>query len=169
MSESFVTKKGKTMKCYSLTEITSPWAWEESLDRTYDAQIRKYTPVQIRFQQAMAGIDDEVRLNIIIVSHSGVVLRRAQKDFAIATMLPRNRLAAHACFIVYAAMTQAHEHYGGYCKALSIAEIVKDAHSKYNFLEQEFAEGARDMEVYDSIRDVEVIKDGKALALEDGG
>jgi hypothetical protein len=57
---------------------------------------------------------------------------RSQKDFAIATMLPRNRLAAHASFLVDAAVTKAHEHYGAYCKALVMRENVQGAHSKYN-------------------------------------
>jgi hypothetical protein len=45
MYETFVTKKGKTKKIFNLTEITSPWAWEDSLDRAYEAKVRKYTPV----------------------------------------------------------------------------------------------------------------------------
>jgi hypothetical protein len=51
MYESFITKKGKTRKIFNMTEITSPWAWEGSLDRAYDKKARKYAPVQVRFQQ----------------------------------------------------------------------------------------------------------------------
>jgi hypothetical protein len=126
MYESFVTKKGKTRKIYNLTEITSSWAWEGTLDAAYEAEVRKYTQVQIRFQQAMPEYD-EVVLNVIVVSPSGVFLRRSQKGFAVATMLPRNRLATHARFIVDAATTQAHEHYGAYCNALSQAKCQRSA------------------------------------------
>jgi hypothetical protein len=162
MYESFITKRGKAKGIYNLAEITSLWAWENKLEEAYEHKIRKYTPLQIKFRQKMSRIYDEVRLNAIVVSRSCVFLPRSQKDFAIATMLPRNRLAAHARMVVDAAITQAHEHYGIYWKALSMSERVNGAHSKYNIVEQEFAEEARDTEVFDSIRDVEV------LALEDG-
>jgi hypothetical protein len=74
----------------------------------------------------------------------------------------------HAHFIVDAAITRAHEHYGAYCEALSLKESVNGAHSKDNPVEQGFAEEARDMQVYDSIRDVKVIKEGEVLVIEDG-
>jgi hypothetical protein len=100
-----------------MTEITSPWEWENSLEGAYDAKLRKYDPVKIRFHQCNPE-HDEVRLNIIVVSPSGFFFRQSQKDFAVATMLPRNRLAAHACFIVDASITQSHE----------IGSICADSH-----------------------------------------
>jgi hypothetical protein len=36
MYESFITKKRKTKKIFNMTEITSPWVWENSLKRAYD-------------------------------------------------------------------------------------------------------------------------------------
>jgi hypothetical protein len=117
MYESFITKKGKTKKIFNMTEITSPWAWEGSLDRACDKKVRKYAPVQVGFQQENPEYH-EVRLNVIVVSPSGVFPMRSQKDFAIATMLTRSDLAVHSRCVVDAAITSAFEHYGAYCKAL---------------------------------------------------
>jgi hypothetical protein len=107
-------------------------------------------------------------VNVIVVSPSGVFPVSSQKEFAIATYLPRNHLVAHARMIVDAAITQAHEHYGCYCKALALKEQAHGAHSKYNVVEQEFDEQWRDMEVIDSIRDVDVCEEGAELSKEDG-
>jgi hypothetical protein len=70
--------------------------------------------------------------------------------------------------IVDAAVTQAHEHYGCYCKLLALREQQHGAHSKYNVVEQEFDEQWKDMEIIDSIRDAEVCEKGEDLAREDG-
>jgi hypothetical protein len=71
--------------------------------------------------------------------------------------------------VVDAAITQAHEHYGCYCKALTWKEQAQGAHSKYNVVEQEFEEQWKDMEVIDSIRDTEVCEDKAEINREDGG
>jgi hypothetical protein len=94
-----------------------------------------------------AGDCHEVKLNIIVISPSGVFLRRSLKDFAVATMLPRNRHAAHARFIVGAAIAKAHEHYDAYCKAIAIKEMVRGAHSKYNEVEQDLRDKGKEMDV----------------------
>jgi hypothetical protein len=124
MYETAITSRGKTKKIFNMTEITCPWEYEDSLVRAYEEKRRKYTPVQIRFQQEHEGIYDEVRLNIIVVSRSGVFLPASQRDFAIATMLPRGRLAAHQRMVVDAPITNAHEHYGCYCRALGFRDAV---------------------------------------------
>jgi hypothetical protein len=167
MYDSFVQKRGKLWKYYNLTEITCPWAWGDSLERAYQNKFDKYEQAIIRMQQEHKECDG-VGLNIIVVSPSGVFLQRSQKDFAVATMLPRSRLAAHARFVVDAAITQAHEHYGTYCKAYSTHEMVRRAHSKFNHVEQEFKEEADEMEVTGSIREVEVVNEGEPLSMEDG-
>jgi Holliday junction resolvase-like predicted endonuclease len=71
MYESFITKNGKMMKIFNLREITSPWAWENSLERAYEAKRRKYLPVAMTFHQNHPEYQ-EVRLNVIVVSPSGV-------------------------------------------------------------------------------------------------
>jgi hypothetical protein len=167
MYESFITKKTKTKKIFSLTEITSPWTWEHSLERAYQKKVEKYEPVRIRFHQLNSEYH-EVRLNIIVVSPSGVFPMQSQKDFAIATMLPRNRLAAHARCVVDATIYNAYEHYGAYCKPLALKESVKGATAKYTVVGEEFKEELEHMEVVDSIRDVDVSMDVEALAYEDG-
>jgi hypothetical protein len=91
--------------------------------------------VQIKLQQAHPEYN-EVRLNVIVVSPSGVFPMRSQKDFAIPTLLPRNRLAAHTRFVVDAAITSAHKHYGAYCTALAMKEKVQGAHPRYDTVEQ---------------------------------
>jgi hypothetical protein len=161
MYESSITKNGKTKKIFNMTEITSPWAWEGSLDRAYEYKRQKYTPVQVKFQQDNTEYS-EVRLNVIVVSPSGVFPMESQKDFAIATGLTRGDLAAHARFVVDAAITSAFEHHGAYCKAMGYAENVLGARSQYTPTELEFQEEAAGMEVVDSIRDVEVIETGEA-------
>jgi hypothetical protein len=96
-----------------MTEITSPWAWKDSLLEAYAFKRRKYEPVQVAFQQANPEYS-EVRINVIVVSPFGVFPLESQKDFAIATGLSRGDLAAHARFVVDAAITSAFEHYGAY-------------------------------------------------------
>jgi hypothetical protein len=96
MYETFITKKGKTRKVFNMTEITSPWSWKNSLDNAYEKKVRKYQPVAMMFHDRNKDVYDEVRLNIIVVSPSGVFPMRSQKDFAIATGLKRGDLAAHA-------------------------------------------------------------------------
>jgi hypothetical protein len=91
-----------------------------------------------------------------------------QKDFAIATMLPRNRLAVHARNVVDAAIMTAFEHYGAYCKALALKETVQGATAKYTVVGEEFKEELGHMEVVDSIRDLEVPNEGDSWAYEDG-
>jgi hypothetical protein len=73
MYETFIMRKnGKKPKTiFNLTEITSQWAWEDSLERVYQRKTQKYDPVKIRFHQAHPEYD-EVRLNVIVVSPSGV-------------------------------------------------------------------------------------------------
>jgi hypothetical protein len=166
MYESFAQKKGKTRKYYNLTEITCPWAWGDSLERAYMKKLEKYEPVRVRMQQLDPSYDD-VRLNITVVSPSGVFLQRSKKDSAVATMLTRSRLAAHARFVVDAAITQAHEHYGAYCKAISLHDQAAGVAAKYTVVEKEFKEQWREMEVTDSIREVEVVHDPGPLAMED--
>jgi hypothetical protein len=39
MYESFVTEREKAKKIQNLTEITSPLAWEDSLERAYGAKV----------------------------------------------------------------------------------------------------------------------------------
>jgi hypothetical protein len=73
MYESYITSKGKTKKIFNMTEITSPWAWQGSLKRAYEFKKEKYTPVQVQFRDAKVDIYDEVRLNVIVVSPSGVL------------------------------------------------------------------------------------------------
>jgi hypothetical protein len=156
MYESFLTKNGKTKKIFNMTEITSPWAWKDSLERAYEKKVRKYTQVQIRFQQENPEYQ-EVRLNVVVVSPSGVFPMQSQKDFAIATILSRSKLAAHARCVVDAAISSAFEHYGAYCKALGFRDNVLGARSKYSPIELEFQDEAREMEIVGSIREVEVI------------
>jgi hypothetical protein len=112
----------------------------------------------IRFQQENPEYQ-EVRLNVIVVSPSGVFLMGSQKDFAIAKMLSRSDLAAHARCVVDAAITSAFEHYGAYCRALGFKDNVLGARSQYSPIELEFQEEAREMEIVDSIREVEAIED----------
>jgi hypothetical protein len=150
MYESFITKNGKTKKIFNMTEITSPWAWEGPLKRAYEFKRQKYATVQVQFQQANPEYS-EVRLNVIVVSPSGVFPMESQKDFAIATGLTRSELAAHSRFVVDAAIGNAFEHYGTYCKAMGYAENVSGARSTYTRIEQEFQEEAPGMEVVDSI------------------
>jgi hypothetical protein len=166
MYESFVQRRGKTLKYFNMTEITCPWSWEDSLERAYMKKVKKYEPVGVLMQQRSNY--DDVRLNIIVVSPSGVFLQQSQKNFAVATMLKRGRLAAHARFVVDAAITQAHEHYGVYCKAMSLRDQSMGVAAKYGIVEKEFRQQAEEMEIIDSIREVEVIPDGKPLAMEDG-
>jgi hypothetical protein len=160
MYESFITKKGKTKKIFNMTEITSPWAWEGSLKRAYDFKKEKYAPVHVRFQQLNTGYS-EVRLNVIVVSPSGVFPIESHKDFAIATGLSRGDLAAHSRSVVDAAITSAFEHYGVYGKAMGYKENVQGSRSQYTPVELEFQEEAADMDVVDSIRDVEAIECGE--------
>jgi hypothetical protein len=141
-----------------MTEITSPWAWQGSLQRAYDFKKEKYTPVQALFRDKKGDIYDEVRLNVIVVSPSGVFPMESQKDFAIATGLARGDLAAHARFVVDAAISSAFEHYGAYCKAMGYSENVRGARSMYAPLELEFQDEAKELEIVDSIRDVEVVE-----------
>jgi hypothetical protein len=51
MYESFITRNGKTKKIFNMTEITSPWAWEHSLQRAFEAKHRKYDLVAMTFHQ----------------------------------------------------------------------------------------------------------------------
>jgi hypothetical protein len=51
-------------------------------------------------------------------------------------MLKRGRLAAHARFVVDAAITQAHEHYGVYCKAMALGDMTKGIAAKYSVVER---------------------------------
>jgi hypothetical protein len=109
MYESFVTKNGKTKKIFNMTEITSPWAFDNSLEKAYKFKHMKYDPIAMRFQRLHPEYS-EVRVNVIVVSPSGVFPIEWQKDFAVATMLKRGDLAAHARFVVDAAVTSAFEH-----------------------------------------------------------
>jgi hypothetical protein len=157
MYESFITKKGKTKKVFNMTEITSPWAWKDSLERAYRFKRNKYDPIAVLFQQAHT-----VRVNVIVVSPTGVFPMESQKDFAVATMLKRGDLAAHSRFVVDAAITSAFEHYGAYFKAMGYKENVMGARSQYTSVEREFQEEAADMNEVDSIRDVEAIEVGES-------
>jgi hypothetical protein len=159
MYETFITKNGVTKKYFNMTEITSPWSWKDSLETAYDKKVRKYQPMIARFQQHKQGIYHDVRLNVIVVSPSGIFIPRSQKDFAIATGLKRGDLAAHARCVVDAAITSAFEHYGAYCKAMGFRECVLGATSPYLDIEKEFREEVREMEVVDSIRDVDAVED----------
>jgi hypothetical protein len=96
MYESLITKNGKTRKIFNMTEITSPWAFDKSLERAYRFKREKYEPIAVLFNQAHPGEYSEVRVNVIVVSPSGVFPIESQKDFAVATMLKRGDLAAHA-------------------------------------------------------------------------
>jgi hypothetical protein len=60
--------------------------------------------------------------------------------------------------VVDAAISSAFEHYGAYCKAMGYSENVRGAKSLYARVELEFQEEVREMEVLDSIRDVDVIE-----------
>jgi hypothetical protein len=121
-------------------------------------------------RQATRRIDNyhEERLKIIVVSPSGIFPMRSQKDFAVATMLPRNRFAVHARNIVDAAITKAQEHYGAYCKAFRLNELTMCSYGKYTDVAIEMGEAEKETEVVDSIRDVEVPNEGEPLAREDG-
>jgi hypothetical protein len=167
MYETFITKKGKTKKIFNMTEITSPWSWKDSLQEAYNKKVRKYETVRAAFQSKHPDIYDEVRLNIIVVSPSGVFPMQSQKDFAVATGLKRGDLAAHARCVVDAAITSAFEHYGAYCRALGFRDNVLGAATPYTNIELEFQEEARDMVVVDSIRDYEAVEDPQAG--EEGG
>jgi hypothetical protein len=105
-----------------MTEITSPWAFDDSLEKAYRLKRQKYDPIAIRFNQLHSGEYSEVRVNVIVVSPSGVFPIESQKDFAIAAHLKRGDLAAHARFVVDAAITSAFGHYGAYCKAMGYKE-----------------------------------------------
>jgi hypothetical protein len=56
MYESFVTKQGKTKRIFNMTEITSPWAWKDSLDRAYDKKVRKYATIQVNSNRIIRSI-----------------------------------------------------------------------------------------------------------------
>jgi hypothetical protein len=95
MYESFISnKRGGTKKIFNMTEITSPWAYGDSLLRAYRFKKEKYEPIAQLFNDANPGIYAEVRVNVIVVSPSGVFPTESQKDFAIATHLKRGDLAA---------------------------------------------------------------------------
>jgi hypothetical protein len=158
MYESFITSKGKMKTIFNMTEITSPWAFGDSLHQAYEFKKRKYEPVQLRFHERSPTHYDEVRLNVIVVSPSGVFPMESQREFAIATGLSRGDLAAHTRFVVDAAISSAFEHYGTYCKAMGYSENVRGARSMYTPLELEFQEELKEMEIVDSIRDVEAVE-----------
>jgi hypothetical protein len=160
MYESFVTKRGVTKKIFNMTEITSPWAFEDSVMRAFRFKHEKYDPIALQFGQLNPGYS-EVRVNVIVVSPSGVFPEDSQKEFAIATHLKRGDLATHARYVVDAAITSAFEHYGTYCKAMGYKENVKGARSRYTEVEQEFQLEANDMDVVDSIQDVEPLEIGE--------
>jgi hypothetical protein len=65
----------------------------------------------------------------------------------------------HARCVVDAAITSAFEHNGAYCKALGFRDTVLGARSQYTPIELEFQDEAREMEIVDSIREVEAIEE----------
>jgi hypothetical protein len=162
MYESFITKKGVTKKIFNMTEITSPWAFDDSVLRAFRFKHEKYDPIALQFHQLHPSEYSEVRVNVIVVSPSGVFPEESQKEFAIATHLKRGDLAAHSRFVVDAAITSAFDHYGTYCKAMGYKENVRGARSRYTEVEQEFQIEINDMEVVDSIQDVEAIEIGES-------
>jgi hypothetical protein len=121
--------------------------------------------VAILFNDRNPGVYSEVRVNVIVVSPSGVFPLESQKDFAIATHLKRGDLAAHSRFVVDAAITSAFEHYGVYCKAMEYKENVMGARSQYTQIEKEFREEAEELTVTDSIQDTEAIELDEASPL----
>jgi hypothetical protein len=165
--ESFVREKGKQLKYFNMTEITCPWSWEDSLEKAYMRKLEKYEPIRVLMQQRCPEYND-VRLNVIVVSPSGVFLQRSQKDFAVAMMLKGGRLAAHARFVVDAVIHSAHDHYKAYCNAMALRDQAKGVGAKYGVIEKEFKKQADDLEIVDSIREINVIQDGQPLAMEGG-
>jgi hypothetical protein len=72
--------------------------------------------------------------------------------------------------VVDAAITNAHEHYGWYCRALGFKDGVMGSRSKYDAVELEFQEEAQEMEIVESIRDVDVIEvpeEGKEIIVQE--
>jgi hypothetical protein len=102
-------KNGIPKRILNLTEITSLWPWEDSLDREYKKKLEKYEPIRQRIQRGSEY--EDVKLHIIIVTPTGVSYQQSLKEFAAATHLPRNRLAFNARNVVDAAVYAAYEHY----------------------------------------------------------
>jgi hypothetical protein len=127
--ESYAVKRGKGHKISNLTEITSTWPWEDSLDRAYRKKREKCVRLKMETQKRREY--SKARLHVIIVTPTGAVYQQSLKELAAATCLPRIRLEVHTRPIADAAADAAHDHYRQYCRAMKASERVKGALRRY--------------------------------------